>query len=98
MGDTIVPFSAILVNFSLVVSPMSSEGGNGVMLNFDKCRLAYPRPGPNHKIQDWKPYNFASNLTIFRSNHTILIQSAGLGKTLFLETQNMVWSIPLCYP
>ena len=33
--------------------------------------LAYPRPGPNHKIHDLKPYNFAPNHTIFLSNHTI---------------------------
>ena len=38
-------------------------------------RLAYPRPGPNHKIHDLKPYNFAPNHTIFWSNHTILFQT-----------------------
>ena len=40
-----------------------------------QCRLAYPRPGPNHKIHDLKPYNFAPNHTIFWSNHTILFQT-----------------------
>ena len=38
-------------------------------------RLAYPRPGPNHKIHDLKPYNFAPNHTIFWSNHTISFQT-----------------------
>ena len=38
-------------------------------------RLAYPRPGPNHKVQGLKPYNFAPNHTIFQWNHTILCQT-----------------------
>ena len=42
---------------------------------YSTARLAYPRPGPNHKIHDLKPYNFAPNHTIFRSNHTILFQT-----------------------
>ena len=40
-------------------------------------RLAYPRPDPNHKIHDLKPYNFAPNHTIFWSNH-ILFQTIQL--------------------
>ena len=34
-----------------------------------------PRPGPNHKVQGLKPYNFAPNHTIFQWNHTILCQT-----------------------
>ena len=41
-------------------------------------RLAYPRPHPNHKIHDLKPYNFVPNHTIFWSNHTVLFQTIQL--------------------
>ena len=64
MTYLIVNLSRPKVNLSHYLSSIS-------MRKIPQCRLAYPRPVPNHKIQDLKPYNFTPNHTIFWSNHTI---------------------------